>query len=79
MVFLEYVRTEGDEVIYDYMPEKEDAPRGTISVNRRTRERSLLKESSADEQQWFMAHAWMRIEQMLDAGRLEKKTYAAWH
>ena len=79
MVYLEYVETRGDEVVYDYMPERKDALRGTVSVNRKTRERSLLKKSSADELSWYSCHAWRRIEQMLDDGHLKQETYSAWY
>ena len=79
MVYLEYVKEADDEVVYDYMPEREDAPRGTVSVNRKTRKRSLLKKSSENELSWYRGHAWRRIEQMLDDGRLENRTCSAWY
>jgi len=79
VVYLEYVETKGDEVIYDYMPERKDAPRGTVSVNRKTRKRSLLKKSSENELSMYRGHAWRRIDQMLDDGHLKQETYAAWY
>ena len=79
MVYLEYVREANDEVVYDYMPEREDAPRGTVSVNRKTRKRSLLKASSENELSMYRRQAWRRVDQMLDAGHLEQKTYSAWY
>ena len=64
----------------DYMPERKDADKGIVSVNRYTRERKKIK-GSADGGRWsaYHGHAWRRIEEMLDAGELKKEAYAAWY
>ena len=79
MVYLEYVGEQNGDVIYDYMPERKNADRGRISVNRETRERKLLKRSADDRSFNYHGHAWLRIDQMLDEGSLKRETYAAWY
>ncbi len=34
MVYLTLVSDDGETVTYDYMPEREDAPKGTVTVSR---------------------------------------------
>lgn len=64
MVFLEFVSDDGAEVVYDYMPERKDAARGTVSVNRTTRERKLIKRSPDGERPAYHSQAWKRVEQL---------------
>ena len=79
MVYLEFASDDGRIVTYDYMPESKDAPRGTVAVDRVTRERILIRKSEEDEPSWYRGHAWRRIEQMLREGILEQETYNAWY
>lgn len=79
MVFLELVEDGKTDVVYDYMPEKESAARGTISVNKTTRERNLIKKSPDEDISWYRGHVWQKIDEMLDSGVLEEKTCAAWY
>ena len=79
MVHLEFVSDDGTLVTYDYMPERRDAPRGTVAVNRVTGERILIKKAEENELSWYRGGAWRRIEQMIGDGELKTETYAAWY
>lgn len=79
MVHLEFIEINGDDVVYDYMPERIESERGTVSVNRKTRARKLIKAAPGDEISMYRGMAWKRIDQMLDEGTLEKKTGIAWY
>lgn len=79
MVYLEFVSDDGSWVIYDYMPEKRDASRGTIAVSRETGERRLLKRSPAGELSAYHSHAWRRVEEMIEDGVLKHEAYSAWY
>lgn len=79
MVYLEFVRIDGDEVVYNYRPEDETAAYGTISVNRVTRKRTLIKTSETNSMSEYYRHGWKRIDLMLDAGDLKQKAVAAWY
>lgn len=48
MLLIESRGANGDHVVYDHRPEREDAPVGTVAVNRFTRERVLIFHSVAD-------------------------------
>ena len=81
MVYLEFIEElDNGDVVYSYMPERKDADKGIVSVNRYTRERKKIKDS-ADGGRWsaYHGHAWLRIEEILDAGELKKEAYAAWY
>ena len=81
MVYLEFVeeRANGD-VVYDYIPEKKTADRGTVLVNRDTRKPKKLKGSS-DGDWWpeYYNRAWKRVVEIIDAGELKQATYSAWY
>ena len=79
MVYMEFVSDDGAEVIYDYMPETKDAPKGTVSVNRKTGERKLIKRSPDGEWSAYHSQAWKRIEQMIADGTLKRETSSAWY
>lgn len=79
MVYLELVGIEGDEVVYDYMPERKDADRGTVAVNRKTGERTLRKQSADGLWSAYHRQAWKRIEEMIAEGELKQDAYAAWY
>lgn len=79
MVYLEFVSDDGDMVVYDYMPQREDAPRGTLFVNRSDGQRGLIKKSSADDWSEYRGQAWSLIEEMIKSGNLKEKTGTAWY
>lgn len=79
MVYLKYVSADGDEVIYNYMPEKKDTPKGRISLNSKIRECAWLSPPCEGELSWYREHAWRRIEEMLDKGELKQSPYEAWY
>lgn len=79
MVHLEFVSDDGVVVTYDYMPERKDASRGTVAVNRVTGERILVRKAEENELSWYRGHAWRRIEKMLEDGDLRKETCSIWY
>ena len=79
MVFLELVDASGDEVVYDYMPERKDAPRGRVSVNKTTRDRKWLKPSEDGEWSAYRGHAWYRIDKMIDKGEYPNTDVSVWY
>lgn len=79
MVYLEFLEEVDGVVYYEYMPERRDAERGVVAIDRGTRERTLVKLSPASDMSMYYAHAWSRIDQMLDDGELKLQAYAAWY
>ena len=80
MVYLKLVYDGEDEVVYDFMPEHKDAMPGRVSVNKKTREKTLIKESpESGNLSWYRCKAAKRICEMLDAGELKQETYMAWY
>ena len=79
MVYLEFVSDDGDRVVYDYIPQREDAPRGTLFVSRSDGQRGLIKKSPADDWSEYRGKAWSLIEHMIREGNLKEKTWAAWY
>ena len=80
MVYLELVEDDGATVVYDYMLGSKDTKRGTVSVNRKTREKKLLRKSP-DGGSLSMHHicAWKRIEEMLDSGTVKQEAFSVWY
>lgn len=78
MVFLELVDASGDEVVYDYMPERKDAPRGRVSVSKTTRDRKWLKPSEESERIEYRGYAWYRIDKMIDKGEYPVNDVSIW-
>ena len=78
MVLMESRGANGNLVVYDYRPEREDAPVGTVAVNRLTGERVLISQSTADPHRIYAGHAWRRIERMIEENDFPEKAMAAW-
>lgn len=81
MVWMFRKPDEGTRVVYDYAPEKKDARRGTVAVDRETRERFLIAKSPDEPRSLscYRGHAWNGIDIMLDDGNLLEETYNAWY
>ena len=80
MVYLKFVVENDDgEIIYDFMPESPHAKPGSVSVNRITHERKLIRKSPDSPLSMYHAHAWKRVDQMIVDNNLKQETYAAWY
>ncbi|MBM7000545.1 hypothetical protein I3I95_10550 [bacterium] len=79
MVYLTLVSDDGETVTYDYMPEREDAPKGTVTVSRSSGTCGIPKRAPDDDFRWYAGHAWQRIKAMLASGDLRERTCAAWY
>lgn len=79
MIYLEFVGIDGEDVIYDYMPEYNGAPSGRVSVDRITRERKLISKSSEDELSWYRGAAWRAIDHLIDSGDLKDELCYGWY
>lgn len=78
MALMESRGANGDLLVYDYRPEREDAPVGTVAVNRLTGERVLISQSAVDPYRIFTGYAWRRIERMIEENVFPEKAVAAW-
>ncbi|MEE8716581.1 MAG: hypothetical protein SOI26_05570 [Coriobacteriales bacterium] len=78
MVYLELVGDDGETVTYDYMPEREDAVRGTITVSR-SGEYGIPMLASGDDFGWYAGHALRRVREMLSSGNLKERAVVAWY
>lgn len=79
MVYIRFVSDDGENVVYDYMPESKDAPCGTLSVSRNGNKRALIKKSPVDDWSEYRGHAWSLIERMVSEGHLKDECFAAWY
>ncbi|MEG2458728.1 MAG: hypothetical protein RSA89_02825 [Raoultibacter sp.] len=80
MVYFELRKRNGDTVTYDYMPEKESADRGVVSLNLVTGKRETVRKSTDDRGFNYAEHALRAIGENFSAsGSIDKKGWAAWY
>ena len=79
MVYIELTDKTPERVYYDYMPESQDAERGSISVDRHTLEWRLERVSPASSWSEYYFKAAARAAQLVSSNDNRKLAYAAFY
>ena len=78
MVWMYLLHHDERRTTYAYRPEREDAPRGIVSL---VDDRGRIDELAPDDElKWYAQHAIYGIRKMLEeGGDLPERTYRAWY
>lgn len=79
MVYIELVSLDGDEAVYDYMPESKDSDRGRVSYNASSGRRQVILKSSDDVGFNYSGFALKKIAEFAANGRFENYGMFAWY